>query len=72
MNESRERQGLSIEMRGKMALPYISCSSIGSTPPSSSSERSESEDEEGRNGSGRYADAGTVLESRPFGMCDRG
>lgn len=56
-------------MRGN-ALPYISCSSIGSISPSSSSEKSESDDEEGKNGSGRYADAGIVLANRPCGILE--
>ena len=50
--------------------PYISCSSIGSISLSSSSERSESK-ECGENGSGKYADAGTVLANRPLGVFDK-
>ncbi len=46
-------QSRQIGMRDEMILPYISCSSIGSTPSSSSSETSESDDVEGENGSGR-------------------
>ena len=49
-------------------IPYISCSSIGSTI-SSSSEFSSSEDVEEVNGSGEYAHAGTVLEKRPRACC---
>ena len=52
-----------------LGLPYISCSSIGSTLLSSSFDSSESE-EGGKNGSGRCAEAGTMLAKRPLGVFD--
>ena len=52
-----------------LGLPYISCSSIGSTLSSSPLDSSESE-EGGKNGSGRYADEGTVVAKRLLGVFD--
>lgn len=54
------------------SLPYISCSSIGSISSSSPSESSESDDVRGENGSGRYADGGTVLAKSPLGVFEDG
>lgn len=50
-------------------VPYISCSSIGSTS-SSSSEFSLSEKDDGLKGSGVYAESGMALERRPNGLLD--
>lgn len=47
-------------------VPYISCSSIGSTS-SSLSELSLSDVDDGLKGSGVYAESGIVLDRRPNG-----
>ena len=59
-------QGLDSCSRRRLYVPYISCSSIGSTS-SSLSEPSLSDEDDGLKGSGVYAESGIVLDRRPKG-----